>query len=87
MGVGVAKIGDVAGGPTIGPLVPTVVVNGLPIVVIGTPISPHPPTHIGATMIQGSKSVFAGGASVCRLGDKASCDHTLTTSSSNVFVG
>lgn len=77
---------DIAGGPLMTPLVPTVTVQGKPIAVVGTPITPHGRApHAAATMVQGSPNVFAGGKPVCGSTDLASCGHPLV-STSNVFV-
>lgn len=83
----VGRVGvDVAGGLLMTPLVPTVTVQGMPIAVVGTPITPHGKfPHSGATMAQGSPNVFAGGKPVCGTMDIATCGHPLI-SSSNVFV-
>ena len=87
MAKNVGRVGlDIAGGPLLTPLVPTVTVNGAPIAVVGTPITPHGKfPHTGATMAQGSPNVYAGGKPVCGSTDLATCGHPLV-STSNVFV-
>jgi uncharacterized Zn-binding protein involved in type VI secretion len=77
----VGKMGDfVAGGFLFGPLVPNVYIEGRPIAVIGTPVSPHGNNpHRTAVMVSGSPNVFAGNIPVCRAGDVASCGDTLRT--------
>ena len=77
---------DVAGGVLSAPLAPNVFVNGKPIAVVGTPITPHGKfPHSGAKMASGSPNVFAGGKPICGSTDLASCGHSLV-STSNVFV-
>lgn len=87
MAKSVGRVGlDIAGGPLMTPLVPNVLVNGKPIAVVGTPITPHGKfPHSGAVMAKGSPNVFAGGKPVCGTTDLASCGHPLV-STSNVFV-
>jgi uncharacterized Zn-binding protein involved in type VI secretion len=86
----VGRVGkDFAGPPTailLEPRVPNVLVNGMPIAVVGTPVTPHGRTpHDAAIMGTGSPNVFAGGFPVCGTGDIASCLDPLV-STSNVFV-
>lgn len=82
----VGRMGNSAGGFLFGPLVPNVFVNGRPIALIGTPITPHgKPPHNAAVMITGSPNVFAGFIPVCRAGDIASCGDVLV-SNSNVLA-
>lgn len=86
----VLRVGeDTAGGLIAGPpLVPTVFVNGAPIVVVGTAVAPHgSPPHDAAVMVDGSELVFAGGLPVCRAGDAASCGDTGAPGSANVGAG
>lgn len=85
---GVSRItADTAGGAIIGALVPTVLVNGQPIAVIGAAVAPHGDgPHAGPVMAQGSSTVTAGGIPVCRAGDQASCGHPAT-GSDDVFAG
>lgn len=85
---GVSRVGiDTAGGTIIGALVPTVLVNGAPIVVIGAAVAGHGlPPHAAPTMATGSATVFAGGIGVCRAGDLATCGD-VATGSSNVLAG
>lgn len=84
----VGRVGrDIAGGALMTPLVPNVLVDNLPIAVVGTPITPHgkKPHSPMPVMATGSPNVFAGGIPVCGTGDLASCAHPLI-SSSRVFV-
>jgi len=85
---GIARVGtDTAGGVILNGGNSTVIVNGVPAAVLGSPISGHGDSpHNGARMVTGSGSVFVQGISVCRQGDVASCGHTAT-SSSNVSAG
>lgn len=43
--------------------------------------------HAGAVMVEASATVFVEGIAVCRVGDKASCGHSITVGSINVFAG
>ena len=87
----VGRVGlDYAGPPTailMDPRVPNVFVNGKPIAVVGTTVTPHgKPPHNAAIMGTGSPNVFAGANfPVCGRGDMASCTDLLV-STSNVFV-
>lgn len=92
-GRGISRVGvDFAGGVLISPLVPTVLVNGSPIGVIGTLVASHPPcpndpSHCAATIITGNVTVLAGGIPVSATGDAASCAHPITPGSTNTLVG
>ena len=78
---------DTAGGQITGLQVPTVLVNGQPIVVKGDKVAPHGPgAHASAVMVGCSSTVFGGGIAVCRAGDQASC-LDVATGSANVFAG
>lgn len=77
---------DIAGGVLMTPIVPNVFIEGKPIAVVGTVVTPHGRSpHDVVTMIQGSPNVYAGGKPVCGTGDLASCGHPLV-STSKVFV-
>lgn len=77
---------DSAGGLLAKALIPNVFVNGLPIAVVGTPVTGHGKApHSAPTMAKGSPNVRAGGIPVCGTGDVATCGHPLI-STSNVFV-
>lgn len=79
----VGRVGrDKAGGLLATPLVPTVTVDGFPIAVVGTPITPHGRApHSAPTMAKGSPNVFAGGLPVCGTTDVATCGHPLISTS------
>jgi uncharacterized Zn-binding protein involved in type VI secretion len=84
--VGNAFISKVGGGAVLTGY-PSVLVNDLPIVVVGSVIADHGRNeHSSAKMIVGYPSVLAGDIQICRLGDNASCGHSLI-SSSNVEAG
>ena len=71
----------------IGPGAPMVIAEGLPVSCLGDMVSPHgEPPHAKATIIKSSKTVFAMGKGVVRMGDAASCGDTVV-SKSTVFVG
>ena len=51
--------------------------NGLPVVLVGDPITPHDNgPHTNATMIEGTSFMTWNGVQVCVQGNKASCLHT-----------
>lgn len=82
----------VGGGVLITPVIPTVLVNGLPIGVVGTLVTSHAPcpkdpSHCAATIQTGSITVLAGGIQVSGTGDIASCGHPISTGSPNTLVG
>ena len=85
---GVSRVGvDSAGGIITGPGVPSVVVNGSSISVIGDSVAPHgDEPHASATMVGGSGTGIAGGKGVVRAGDAASCGDTAS-GSSDVIAG
>lgn len=69
----------------------TVFVNGLPIGLHVSPISPHAPwgrphpPHASATTTSASPTVFAEGSPVLRIGSTNSCGHSIVEGSSDVF--
>lgn len=85
---GVSRVGvDSAGGIILGPGVPSVVVNGSPISIIGDAVDGHGDgPHASPTMVGGSSTVIAGGIGVVRAGDAASCGDT-SSGSSDVIAG
>jgi len=85
---GILRVGiDQAGGMITGALCPKVLVNGFPIVTVGSSIMIHGlGSHMAATMMQGSTKVFACGMPVCRAGDAATCDHKGSPGSINVIA-
>ena len=79
--------GDFAGG-VITATQTVVTVNGRKVVCVGDPVAPHGlGVHGGATMIQGSSTVFINGRAVCRDGDLASCGHTAVATYTSVVIG
>jgi len=72
--------------------IPSVLVNGKPIHVVGDSYSVHqkppknPNPHPG-TLSKGSSTVFAGGKSVGRIGDSVSCGGSCAEGSANVIAG
>jgi uncharacterized Zn-binding protein involved in type VI secretion len=89
----VQRVGDSnsAGGQATGG-VPSVRVNGRPVVVVGNGVTghapwgkPHPP-HAAATVTGGSVSVRAGGKPVIRTGDVDTCGHPRVGGSADVRV-
>lgn len=83
----VARHGDPCGGTIIATAIHTNV-NGLAIARLGDSITPHGTgAHAAATLIEASSTVFAEGIRVCRVGDAASCGHTISAGSPNTFAG
>lgn len=79
--------GDTAGG-VITATQTTVRVNGRLVVCVGDPVAPHGiGAHSGATMVQGSSTVFINGRAVCRNGDLASCGHPAVATYTSVVIG
>ena len=71
---------------------PKVLVNGRPIAVLGSRVSPHPPcpkpgTHCAATTTSTSSTVLVGGKPVVTVGDLDTCFHPRVGGSPNVIVG
>lgn len=78
---------DAAGGSFTGNLVPSVRVNGQPIIVRGASIASHGTgAHANAHTLGASPTVFAGGIPVCVAGDVATCGH-VGSGSPNVNAG
>jgi len=80
----VRKSLDSAGGKELGGKISTVFVENANVVVVGDQVEPHGKAPHGPTpptMVEGSSTVFIEGHPVCREGDKASCGHTASGSS------
>ena len=72
------------GGPCIGPGVPTVLIGGMPAVVIGDmAVCAGPPDSI----IAGSSSVFIGGKPAARLGDATAHGGNIILGEFTVLIG
>lgn len=82
MGHGVAvKAEDFAGGAQIAGLQDFVTIDGQLIVVLGDPVTPHPPfpPHSAApVMAEGTGWFRINGIPVCREGHLANCGHPTT---------
>lgn len=72
----------------------TVFVNGRPIGIHTSRITPHPccgndgcSAHCNATTTTGSSTVFAGGRPVLYVGVSDTCGHSRVQGSADVFVG
>ncbi len=67
-----------AGGPIIGPGVPTWTLNGSPISIVGDLVTPHgePPHSPAPTMVEGTGWMTINGIKVVVEGCLASCGHT-----------
>lgn len=83
-----ARVGvDAVGGVIVGPGSPNTYVNGIPWALMGDAVAPHGKgRHAGPTLMTGSSNVYANGIRVCRLGDLATCGHTISSGSGNVFA-
>jgi uncharacterized Zn-binding protein involved in type VI secretion len=79
---------DSAGGMIMGPGAPSVLVNSMPISVMGDVVAGHGDNqHSSAAMlIGGPRTVIAGGKQVVVQGDPATCGH-ICTGSGNVLIG
>jgi uncharacterized Zn-binding protein involved in type VI secretion len=85
---GVARVGqDNALGLITGPGVPTVLVNGAPISVVGDTVEAHgEPPHNKSIIASGSATVFAGGRNITVQSiSLSSCGHPVFTGSPNVI--
>lgn len=82
MSKGVAVKGkDFAGGTQIAGGQTGVTINGDLVVVLGDPVTPHPPLPPHTTnpvMVEGCPNIRINGIPVCREGHKASCGHETT---------
>lgn len=77
---------DTAGGKLIPKVEMSVFVEGKPAIVKGDKVTGHgEPPHSSPVMVEGSPSVLIGGVPACRAGDKASCRHRATGSSTVNF--
>lgn len=84
----VQRMGDVnTGGGAILMGIPNVLVNGLPIAVMGMPVSPHSYYHVGTVTVPTQFSVICNGMPVIKMGDVDSCGDMRLGGSLNVFVG
>jgi len=85
----VARQGDGdSGGGVVATGVSSVTVNGAPIAVVGSVITPHnrKPTHHAVAAV-GSSTVTAGGIPVNYVGAPDSCGHVRVSGSPDVSVG
>lgn len=87
---GVVRQGDVnnAGGAALSG-VASVLVNGKPVVVDGTPVSGHPRKglHRGPQTSGGLGNVLAGGKPVNVQGNPDTCGHSRSAASGDVLAG
>ena len=87
-----ARVGDTTGHPgtVTGPGVTTVLIGGMPAVVMGDmhacafpPPASHPPTPF----TKGSATVLIGGRPAVRMGDMAGCGAPIVVGCTTVMVG
>lgn len=86
---GVVRQGDTdTGGGAALSGVDSVLVNGRPIVVVGTPVSRHGKRqHSGPTTAGGVSSVLAGNKPINVQGNPDTCGHTRASASGDVIAG
>jgi uncharacterized Zn-binding protein involved in type VI secretion len=90
--VGVVNVDSVnaSGGIVNSSVQSKLLINGIPVVVIGDKVHSHDPyssPHDGtSTMNVGSSKVFVDGKAVCRVGDSATCGHTLASGNSKLNI-
>ena len=73
----------------------TVLVNGRPVAVIGSRVTPHPccgkkgcpPVHCSATTTSTNSTILVNGKPIVTLGDIDTCGHARSSGSSSVVVG
>lgn len=89
----VQRVGDAnAGGGLIISGDPTVLVNGRPIAVVGSAVTPHPPctkvpTHCHAYTTTNQYTVLVNGKPVSTTGSIDTCGHPRATGSLDVIIG
>jgi uncharacterized Zn-binding protein involved in type VI secretion len=89
----VCRVGDVnAGGGVILEGNPTVLINGRPVAIIGSKVSPHPPcpkpsSHCSATTQFKPGAVLVNGRPISTAPSTDTCGHPRLTGSLNVVVG
>ena len=88
---GVVRKGDVnsAGGKALRGD-PSMIVDGKPIVTIGTPVSNHAPKrgkHCNAKTTGGSQNLIINGKPVNLVGDADTCGHKRVQGSPNFIIG
>jgi uncharacterized Zn-binding protein involved in type VI secretion len=74
---------------------PTVLVNGRPVAVIGSKVTPHPccgakgcpPVHCSALTTSTNATVLVNGKPIVTSGDLDSCTHSRALGSFDVIVG
>jgi uncharacterized Zn-binding protein involved in type VI secretion len=93
---GVQRVGDqnTAGGVIVEGN-PTVLINGRPVAVVGSKVTPHPccgaqgcpPTHCAAVTTSTNATVLVGGLPIVLNGDIDTCGHPRIGGSLSVIVG
>jgi uncharacterized Zn-binding protein involved in type VI secretion len=78
----VARQGDACGSGVIIASYRGLTVDGVPVACLGDRVSPHGKgKHKSAVLTQASADYTVAGLGVCRIGDMASCGHTITSGS------
>ena len=83
----VQRDGDANNAGGIGSSSVNVKANSKSVLVDGSSVSPHPPSHTGVKTANGSSTVFVNGIPVNRTGDLDSCLHARSGGSSDVNAG
>ena len=83
----VQRDGDANTGGGIGSSSVNVKANGSSVLVDGSSVTPHPPSHTGVKTANGSSTVFVNGIPINRTGDADTCTHLRTGGSSDVNAG
>jgi uncharacterized Zn-binding protein involved in type VI secretion len=83
----VQRDGDANNAGGIGSSSVNVKANSKSVLVDGSSVSPHPPSHTGIVTANGSSKVKVNGIPINRTGDADSCLHTRIGGSSNVNAG
>ena len=65
----------------------TVLVNGRPVAVFGSKVSPHPDGHAGAVCTSKNPTVLVNGKPIVTFGDIDTCGHKRIQGSADVIVG
>lgn len=89
MVVRVGDANDAGGKVTQG--IPEFIVDGRPVAVIGSPVTPHRPRrkrrHRRAKTAEGEITFIIGDKKVSLVGDKDTCGHTRVEGSPNFIIG
>jgi uncharacterized Zn-binding protein involved in type VI secretion len=86
--LGAARLTDSCGGNIISTKSKDLNINGKPAATRTSAVSPHGDSpHSSTRIVTASKTVNSGGIGLARRSDRASCGHSISSSSDNVRVG